>query len=142
MWTTTTENMSDEITTVESSNDSFSNSTLPETLSSSLSTLPYTTKEPNSRHPSCFPRHTNLDLLMRPPTWTERLNLARLRYVTFANILRSISITFCIFWFIFVATLTFQDYLHHDTIVYLNFQSPNTSLPPAITICSHNILSE
>lgn len=136
VWTTNQEKSS-EIASINASSDEFSNSTLPQTFSSTLSTA----KKSSSRHPSCYPRHTNLDSLMRPLTWTERFNLSRLRYVTIANILRSISVTFCIFWFLFVASLTVQDYLHHDTIVYLNYQTPNTSSPPAITICSHNILS-
>ena len=47
-------------------------------------------------------RHNNLDV--RPLTLTERLNLARIHYVTFPNIIRSCTVVFCLGWFIFVGS--------------------------------------
>lgn len=118
-------------TSIVANIDVLENYTSPETL-------PSITKKCSSRHPSCYPRHTNL---LQPLTLTEKLNLARLHYFTIPNTLRSISVTFCIFWFIYVATFTMKDYLHHDTIVFLSYETANTSTPPAISICTHNLLS-
>lgn len=116
-------------------------SPLPETFSTAVSAPSSAAVHSTSRHPSCYPRHTNLDSLMQPLTLGERLNLARLHYVTVTNIFRLICVSFCTFWFVFVATLTVKDFLNHDTIVYLNYKTPNTSKPPGVTICTHNILS-
>lgn len=106
--------------------------------------------------PRAYKRHTNLD--SRPLKLSEKLNLARLHYVTFPNIARLCCVLFALGWFLFIgksfdhllskipitfspfsAYNTLSEYKQHNTTVSINFDKPSTSSIPSITICTHNI---
>lgn len=86
-----------------------------------------------------YTRHNNLDVW--PLSIKERLRLARVHYVTFPNAIRLCTILFCLCWFIFVSVQTLRDYIGHSTIVKLTYLDPDTTKPPAISVCSHSVLN-
>ena len=85
-----------------------------------------------------YTRHSYLDL--RQLSFRDRFHLARLHYVTLPNGIRLLAVLFCFCMFAYVARTTFEEFIHRGTIVHLEYQSPNTSMPPAITICTHCVL--
>ena len=90
--------------------------------------------------PLTYTRHSNLDV--RPLSFKERCHLARLRYLNIGNVIRLVAITFCLAVFSYIAKTTLKEFLHHGTIVHLDYRSPNITMPPAITVCSSCVLCE
>ena len=91
-----------------------------------------------SCRPRGYTRHSNLEV--RPLSWKERFSLARIHYLTIPNVVRCGIVLFCLCWFAFMAKTTLIEFNAHETIAFLEFQSPNTTKPPAITICTHAVL--
>ena len=70
----------------------------------------------------------------------DKLHWTPLQYVTYRNALRWVIILFCLYWFIVNSRIILREFNDHDTLVFLDYQPPNVSKPPAVTVCSHCIL--
>lgn len=66
--------------------------------------------------------------------------LPRTNSVSLSDGIRLATVLFCLGWFIFNSYTILQEYTDHETIVYLDYQKPNISKPPAITICTHCVM--
>ena len=75
-------------------------------------------------------------------TLTERLRYARRRYAKLGVGIRLVTIAICFIWFLVNSIIIWDEYVQNDTKIFLEYQTPNTSYPPAITICTHCILCE
>ena len=93
---------------------------------------------PHACRPKGYTRHSNLDV--RPLSFKEQFNLSRRYYLTIANIIWFCTVLFCLGWFIYIAQIICKEYEEHDTIIYLEYKNPNASKPPAISICTHEVL--
>ncbi|KAI2805275.1 hypothetical protein BLOT_004269 [Blomia tropicalis] len=85
-----------------------------------------------------YTKHTNLDTL--PLTFFERIHLARIHYFTIINCVRLFFVVFCFVWFVFSSTKILKDYSAFDTDVFVEYQNPDRTHPPAVTICTHCLL--
>lgn len=91
-----------------------------------------------SEVPGSYVKHSNLDT--QELSLTEQIHLRLVHYLTIANAVRVLLIVLCFGWFLFNACTVFHDYLRHESTVFMEFRSPKNTLPPAITICTDNVI--
>lgn len=83
--------------------------------------------------PKPYVKHDNLDT--KKLNFRQRLRLSRVHFMQKSNLIRILFILFCLGWFVYNATVVLKQFLVFDTIVYMEYLSPNSTNPPAITIC-------
>lgn len=84
-----------------------------------------------------YPRHTNLDA--QQLSLPQRLHLTRIRYSTPKIAARNAFILFCFGWFLFSSILLLVQYMSFETVVYIEYENPTHTVPPAFSICTHCI---
>lgn len=83
-------------------------------------------------------KHTNLDA--KPLTLYEQIHLIRIYYFTVPHVIRSITIMACVVLFGFNLSSILMSYYHRNTLVIVDYITPNVSVFPAFTICTECIL--
>lgn len=97
-----------------------------------------TTTSSTTSQPLSVPKHTNLDA--KPLTLYEQVHLIRIYYLTVPNVIRCITIIACLILFGFNLSSILMSYYHRNTVVIVDYKTPNVSIFPAITVCTECIL--
>ena len=87
-----------------------------------------------------YVKHCNLDL--KPLSLSEQLHMIRLYYLTVPKCIYLVTVMTCLAWFVFNMVNVAKEYREHNSIVVVEFKSPDTTKPPAITFCTQCLLCQ
>lgn len=77
--------------------------------------------------------HSNLEV--DKLTAEQHVKLSMLYYLKWQNMARIVFIVTCLAWFLFNTYTIWDQYAQYETIVFMDYQRPTTTLPPAISVC-------
>lgn len=83
--------------------------------------------------PATLMHHSNLEV--GHLTVRQQTRLACIYYANWRHLLRGVIILGAIAWFGFNAFMVIEDFLSSQTVVYLEYQKPDVTMPPAVSIC-------
>lgn len=82
---------------------------------------------------STLMHHSNLEVSQL--TARQQTRLACIYYCNWRFIIRGLVLMAALAWFIFNVYKVFADFISSDTVVYLEYQKPDLTLPPAVSVC-------
>ena len=88
--------------------------------------------------PTKYNKHSYLDL--NHLSIGEQLRLRWLHKTKWSNAIRCGIVIFCLLWFAINGCTILKDYLRRESLVFLEYNRPENTRPPGITICTHCVL--